>query len=72
MFPLGTFFLKQSKKIRIPGTNGLTLYDLLELYGTGIVKGTFSSRASAIAYSFFYGAIPIFVVYTEFNSLRAY
>ena len=58
LFPVGTFFLKQSKKIKIPGANGLTLYDLLELYGTGILKGTFSSRASAIAYSFFMALFP--------------
>ncbi|HBY68675.1 MAG TPA: ribonuclease BN [Flavobacteriaceae bacterium] len=47
-----------SKKIKIPGTNGLSLYHLMEIYGTGIIKGTFSSRASSIAYSFFIAIFP--------------
>ncbi|UAB80869.1 YihY/virulence factor BrkB family protein [Marixanthomonas sp. SCSIO 43207] len=47
-----------SKRIKIPGTNGLSLYHLLEIYGTGIIKGTFSSRASSIAYSFFIAIFP--------------
>ncbi|WP_203292560.1 YihY/virulence factor BrkB family protein [Luteirhabdus pelagi] len=47
-----------SRRIIIPGTNGLTLYDLLDIYGTGIIKGTFSSRASSIAYSFFMALFP--------------
>lgn len=58
LFPLGSFFLKRSKKIVIPGSRGLTLFDLLEIYGQGIIKGTFSSRASSIAYSFFVALFP--------------
>ena len=58
LFPIGTFLLKKSKSIIIPGANGLSLYDLLDIYGTGIIKGTFSSRASSIAYSFFVALFP--------------
>ncbi|MCH2488853.1 MAG: YihY/virulence factor BrkB family protein [Flavobacteriales bacterium] len=47
-----------SKRVTIPGTNGLSLYHLLDIYGTGIIKGTFSSRASSIAYSFFVAIFP--------------
>jgi membrane protein len=50
--------VKLSKSIRLPGFKGLSLYDLLEMYGRGIVKGTFSSRASSIAYSFFVALFP--------------
>lgn len=46
------------KRIILPGFNGLSLYDLLEIYIVGIVKGTFSSRASSIAYSFFIALFP--------------
>ncbi|PVW13949.1 YihY/virulence factor BrkB family protein [Marixanthomonas spongiae] len=49
---------KWSKKVKIPGTNGLSLYHLLDIYGSGIIKGTFSSRASSIAYSFFVAIFP--------------
>lgn len=46
------------KKIILPGFKGLSLYDLLEIYLVGIVEGTFSSRASSIAYSFFIAFFP--------------
>ncbi|MFD1063604.1 YihY/virulence factor BrkB family protein [Winogradskyella litorisediminis] len=52
------------QKIELPGLDGLTLYDLLELYGLGIVKGTLTARASAIAFSFFTAIFPflLFVI----------
>ena len=42
----------------------MSLYDLLELYAIGIVKGALSTRASAIAYSFFMALFPflLFVI----------
>ena len=46
------------KKIILPGFEGLSLYDFWELYSIGIIKGTFSSRASSIAYSFFIAIFP--------------
>lgn len=46
------------KTIKLPWLQGLSLYDLLELYVTGIVKGAFSYRASAIAFSFFMALFP--------------
>ncbi|MFC7356909.1 YihY/virulence factor BrkB family protein [Jejudonia soesokkakensis] len=47
-----------SKNIIIPGTYGLSLYHLMDIYGTGLIKGTFSTRASSIAYSFFVALFP--------------
>lgn len=46
------------KTIKVPGLGGLSLYDLLELYGIGIAKGAFSYRAGAIAFSFFMALFP--------------
>lgn len=46
------------KTIKVPGLEGLSLYDLLELYGIGIAKGAFSYRAGAIAFSFFMALFP--------------
>ncbi|WP_339889004.1 YihY/virulence factor BrkB family protein [uncultured Flavobacterium sp.] len=37
---------------------GMSLYDILELYILGIFKGAFSYRASAIAFSFFMALFP--------------
>lgn len=46
------------KKIRLPILEGISLYDLVELYVLGIVKGAFSYRAGAIAFSFFMALFP--------------
>jgi len=46
------------KRIILPGFDGLSLFDLIDLYASGIVRGTFSSRASAVAYSFFIALFP--------------
>lgn len=45
-------------KIQLPGFDGFTLYDLLSLYTIGILKGTFSTRAGSIAFSFFMAIFP--------------
>ena len=54
-------FLKQ---IKLPGFEGLSIYDLFELYILGIVKGALTTRASAIAFSFFTAIFPflLFVI----------
>ena len=47
-----------SRKVKLPGMMGITLYDLLGVYGKGIFEGTFSARASSIAYSFLLALFP--------------
>lgn len=47
-----------TQRIKLPWLEGLSLYDLLELYFIGIAKGAFSYRASAIAFSFFMALFP--------------
>ena len=39
------------KKNKIPGLNGMSLYDVLEIYIYGIVNGALTSRAGGIAFS---------------------
>ena len=46
------------KKVKLPWLEGLTLYDLLELYGIGIAEGALSNRAGSIAFSFFMALFP--------------
>ena len=48
-------FLKVIKPL---GFNGFSFYDLLEMYVIGIVKGTLSSRAGSISFSFFMALFP--------------
>jgi len=49
------------KKIKLPGLEGLSLYDLFEMYIIGVVKGTLTSRAGAIAFSFFTAIFPFLI-----------
>lgn len=47
-----------TKKIKLPWLQGLSFYDLLEMYGIGIAQGAISYRAGAIAFSFFMALFP--------------
>ena len=49
------------KKIKLKAFEGLSLYDLIEMYLVGIVKGTLSSRASSIAFSLFLALFPLLI-----------
>lgn len=56
--PVVSHLIKILKRIKLPGLEGLSFYDLIELYITGIAKGALTSRASAIAFSFFTAIFP--------------
>ena len=56
--PVINVIVRIFRRVILPGFGGLSLYDLLEIYITGIIKGTFSARASSIAYSFFIALFP--------------
>jgi membrane protein len=55
---LKEWWVRKTKAVILPGLEGLSLYDLLVIFYGGILKGTFSTRASAIAYSFFMAVFP--------------
>lgn len=56
--PVINLLVRFLKQIKLPGLEGLSLYDLTELYITGIGKGAITTRASAIAFSFFTALFP--------------
>ncbi|GAA3508170.1 YihY/virulence factor BrkB family protein [Aquimarina addita] len=56
--PIINVLIRIGKKIVLPGLEGLSAYDLVEIYTIGILKGTFSARASAISWSFFLSLFP--------------
>lgn len=56
--PVLNVLVRFFKRFKLPGLEGLSFYDLLELYLTGIVKGALTTRASAIAFSFFMALFP--------------
>jgi len=56
--PVLKYLVRFGKTVKLPYSEGLTLYHLMELYITGIVKGDLSYRAGAIAFSFFMSLFP--------------
>ena len=51
-----------TKRIKLPGLGQFSLYHLLEIYLNGILIGSFSPRASSIAYSFFLALFPFLLL----------
>ncbi|MCX2679216.1 YihY/virulence factor BrkB family protein [Galbibacter sp. EGI 63066] len=56
--PVINLIVKFLKKIKLPGFEGLSVYDLTEMYFIGIVKGALTYRAGAISFSFFMAIFP--------------
>lgn len=56
--PLLNWVFKLLKTIKLPGFNGMNIYDLLRMYVIGIVKGAITARASSIAFSLFLALFP--------------
>lgn len=56
--PVIKYLVRIGKSIKLPYSEGLTLYHLVELYITGIVNGDVSYRAGSIAFSFFMSLFP--------------
>jgi membrane protein len=56
--PIVKQLVSLTKAVKLKSLEGLSLYDILELYVLGIFKGAFSYRASAIAFSFFMALFP--------------
>ena len=59
--PIIAPFTRILQKVKIPGIATLSLYDILEMYILGIVKGALSSRAGGIAYSFLMAIFPFLI-----------
>ncbi len=59
--PILNLLVRILKKIKLPGFEGLSIYDLFEMYVIGIVKGALTSRAGAIAFSFFTAIFPFLI-----------
>ncbi len=75
--PLVNLIVKLLSGVKPKFLEGLSLFDLLELYITGIAKGALGARAGAIAYSFFMALFPflLFIIvvipYIPIDGFRA-
>ena len=56
--PILNWIVKLLKRVNLLGFEGFSFYDLLEMYVIGIFKGALTTRASAIAFSFFTAVFP--------------
>ena len=48
-------------RVKLPGFEGLSVYDLIEMYIMGVVRGALSTRASSIAFSLFLALFPLLI-----------
>jgi membrane protein len=56
--PIVNILVRFGKKIKIPGLEGMSLYDVIEMYIIGIIEGALTTRAGGIAFSFFMAVFP--------------
>ncbi|HEY0047102.1 MAG TPA: YihY/virulence factor BrkB family protein [Flavobacterium sp.] len=56
--PVVNKMARQLKKVKLRWIEGLTLYELLEIYIIGVIDGAISYRAAAISFSFFMSLFP--------------
>lgn len=74
--PFLNWIAKILRQIKLPGFEGLSLFDLLEMYVIGIFKGALTTRASSIAFSFFTAIFPfllfiiILIPYIPFDNFK--
>ncbi|MFS4418342.1 YihY/virulence factor BrkB family protein [Maribacter sp. 2307ULW6-5] len=59
--PVVNWVVRALKQIKLPGFEGLSIYDLAEMYVFGIVQGALSSRAGSIAFSLFLALFPLLI-----------
>ncbi|TJY35868.1 YihY/virulence factor BrkB family protein [Pontimicrobium aquaticum] len=75
--PVINWIVRLLKNIKLPGFEGLSIYDLLEMYVIGIVQGALTTRASAIAFNFFTAIFPfllfiiIIIPFIPFDGFQA-
>ena len=56
--PVLRILVRGLKKIKLPWLQGMSFFELLELYIIGIIDGAVSYHASAVAFSFFMALFP--------------
>ena len=59
--PVVNWLVKLLKQLKLPGFEGLSIYDLIEMYIGGIINGALGTRASSIAFSLFMALFPLLI-----------
>jgi membrane protein len=55
------FIVIQTKRIKLPFFEGLSLYDVLNLFFVGLYEGAITTRAGSVAFSFFMALFPAII-----------
>ncbi|MEA3444979.1 MAG: YihY/virulence factor BrkB family protein [Bacteroidota bacterium] len=53
--------IEKAKKVTLPGFDGVPLYDVLYFFFRGLMEGSLTTRASAIAFSFYLALFPALI-----------
>lgn len=59
--PVVNWLVTLLKKVKLPGFEGLSIYDLIEMYIGGIINGALGTRAGSIAFSLFLALFPLII-----------
>ncbi len=59
--PVINWLVRILKNVKFSALEGLSLYDIIEMYFIGIIQGALSARASAIAFSLFLALFPLLI-----------
>src|SRR5512140_991246 len=57
------FLINLSKKVVLPGFDGIRLYDVMVFFAKGLYEGYITSRASAISFNFFLAVFPTLIFF---------
>lgn len=60
--PHRRLMIRYLRKVVLPGFDGMPLYDVMKFFITGIIKGSVTTRASAISFNFFMALFPAIIV----------
>jgi membrane protein len=56
-------FLKRTKRLVVPGFDGLPLYDVASFFFRGLWQGSINTRASALSFKFFLALFPAIIFF---------
>jgi len=60
--PYRRLLIRYLRKIILPGFDGMPFYDVMKFFFTGLIKGSVTTRASAISFNFFMALFPAIIV----------
>ena len=55
--------IRKARRVSIIGFQGVPIYDVVTLFGKGIVNGSITTRASAVAFNFFVAIFPTLIFF---------